>query len=80
MILNNTATQIDATLQVGFDATGQPMANVNGEKPAMSEIIQRVHIRREQLLRELALETAWLVAIGQSQGRIVVPSLVVPRT
>ena len=83
MIFGNTATQIDPTLQVGFDATGQPVANVktdNGEQPPIQEIIQRVHVRREQLLQELALQTAWLAAIGRSQqSRIVVPRPVVVR-
>ncbi len=87
MIFANVGLHIDAGLQIAFDEQEQPVAKVaaagqNGQQVDPQDVINRINLKREALIKELTIATGWLVAFQQRQGpKLLVPDkrLVVPR-
>ena len=84
MIYHNRAARIAPGIAVGFDASGKPAVESAPESeggPNAQAVFQAVGARREALLREVALLTAFLEAAtapAQSSGLVVVPGGAMP--
>ena len=84
MLYHNRAVRIGPGLAVGFGADGQPAVESVPESdggPSPQAVFQAVGARREALLREVALLTAFLEAAtapAQSSGLVVVPGGAMP--
>ena len=82
MIYNGRGVQVVPGLGVGFDEAGQ--AVIQGQpgqpQPDGRQVLEAVHARREALLREVALLTAWVEAATTppKSAIIVAPAGAVP--